>query len=127
MRALRRGQCPVSDPTREPFGRLAERVCSENGFQLEPGGARVPLPASRSQLIAMERFDYQGRERVRLWTRIGPEADLGNVRMEAALRVNARLPHGALRGDRGRRPGFSDRLQHQPQYDVVAAGQRHRL
>jgi hypothetical protein len=86
----------MSDPNRETFGRLAERVCREGGFVLEPGGARIPLAASRSQLVAMEQFEYEGHERVRLWTRIGPAADLGGVRLEAALRVNARLPHGAL-------------------------------
>ena len=86
----------MSDPNRETFARIAERVCRENGFALEPGGARVALRESRTQLVAMEQFEYEDRERVRLWTRIGPEADIGHVRMEAALRVNARLPHGAL-------------------------------
>ena len=92
----------MSDSSQETFARLAERVCRENGYVLEPGGARVQLPESRSQLVAMEQFEYAGRERVRLWTRIGPKEDLGHVRMETALEVNAQLPHGAL----GLREGF---------------------
>jgi diaminopimelate epimerase len=86
----------MSDPNRETFARLTERVCRENGFALELGGARVSLPEARTQLVALEQFEYLERERVRLWARIGPEADIGHVRMEAALRANAGLPHGAL-------------------------------
>ena len=86
----------MSDSGPESFARLTARVCRENGFALEPGGARVSLPESRTQLVAMEHFEYLERERVRLWTRIGPGSDIGHVQMEAVLRVNARLPHGAL-------------------------------
>jgi hypothetical protein len=80
----------------ESFARLSERVCREQEWELVAGGVRVPLPGGRSQLIDMERYEIAGRERVRLWTRIGPVGTLGAVRMEVALRKNADLERGAF-------------------------------
>jgi hypothetical protein len=81
---------------RESFARLSERVCREQGWELLAGGVRVPLLGGRSQLVDMERYELAERERLRLWTRIGPSATLGVVRMEVALRKNADLERGAF-------------------------------
>jgi hypothetical protein len=80
----------------ESFARLSERVCREQGWELLPGGVRVPLAGGRSQIVDMERYELEDRERLRLWTRIGPSETLGIVRMEVALRKNASLERGAF-------------------------------
>ncbi len=71
-------------------------MCREQGWELLPGGVRVSLPGGRSQLVDMERYELEARERLRLLTRIGPFAELGVVRMEVALRKNADLERGAF-------------------------------
>lgn len=80
----------------ESFARLAERVCREQGWELLPGGIRVPLPGGRSQLVDMEHYELGSQARLRFYTRIGPIASLGIVRMEVALRKNASLERGAF-------------------------------
>ena len=80
----------------ESFARLSERVCHEQGWELLPGGVRVPIAGGRSQLVDLERYELDGRERLRVWTRIGPFETLGVVRMEVALRKNADLERGAF-------------------------------
>ena len=64
--------------------------------ELLPGGVRVPLPGGRSQLVDMEHYEIDAQPRVRVYTRIGPIASLGVVRMEVALRKNASLERGAF-------------------------------
>ena len=80
----------------ESFARLSERVCREQSWELLPGGVRVPIAGGRSQLIDMERYELDQRERLRLYTRIGPFETLGVIRMEVALRKNASLERAAF-------------------------------
>jgi len=82
--------------TSESFARLSERVCREQGWELLAGGVRVPIVGGRSQLVDIERYDLDQRERLRLFTRIGPFETLGVIRMEVALRKNASLERGAF-------------------------------
>jgi hypothetical protein len=80
----------------ESFARICERVCAEQGWELLPTGVRVPLEAGRMQVVDFHVFESGERERVRLSTRIGPLSNVDEPRLEAALRVNAILDHGAL-------------------------------
>jgi len=87
---------PRAGEERESFGRICERVCREQGWELTPSGVRVILSSGRTQVVDLDVFEDGGRERVRLSTRIGPRSESGSGRMEAALRVNSHLAHGAL-------------------------------
>ncbi len=83
-------------PSSETFGGLCRRVCEEQGWELLPSGVRIPTEADRHQLVSLEFADQDGEEFVRLWTIIGDAARLDAARLEAALRLNMSLPHGAL-------------------------------
>jgi hypothetical protein len=41
-------------------------------------------------------FDHEGQEMARLYSYVGSSAALSQTRLEAALRLNFGLPHGAL-------------------------------
>jgi len=82
--------------TREGFATVCRDVCLERGWELLPIGIRVDLPADRSQLVELEFFESEERPLVRLTTRIGSEAEVSEVRIHLALRLNAELAHGAF-------------------------------
>jgi len=78
------------------FRALCLRLCREQGWELLPGGIRVPLSDGRAQLVGVGSFVHSGRSMVRLTTSIGPAGRLPAVRHAVALRINAELAHGAL-------------------------------
>jgi hypothetical protein len=78
------------------FRGICEQVCQEQGWTLQGNGVRVPLPEDRSQVVELETFEYEDETLVRLTTVIGGAAALSEVRIRAALELNARLPHGAF-------------------------------
>ena len=80
----------------EAFGQICERVCAEEGWELLPSGIRVTGPTGRRQLVALEFFEFESEELVRLSTIIGRAGSLRKDRLLSALRVNAGLAHGAL-------------------------------
>lgn len=80
----------------EAFSDICRRVCEEQGWQLNPTGVHVTLDGGRHQVIAVELFDYEDEELVRLSSTIGEAAKLTPVRLTIALRINAELAHGAF-------------------------------
>ncbi len=87
--------------TRETFGRICQRVCEQQGWELLPSGVQVEWGDGRHQLISLEFFEFEREELVRLHTTIGQASELSRERLMLALESNARLAHGALavRGD----------------------------
>jgi hypothetical protein len=47
-------------------------------------------------VISLEFFEFESQELVRLYTVIGPADQLPTERLAMALKINARLAHGAL-------------------------------
>lgn len=82
--------------TKETFARLCERVCEEQDWSVRPNGVELKLPDGRHQVVAIEFFESDDEELVRLYTTIGSTDALGEKRLALALQVNARLAHGAL-------------------------------
>ncbi len=82
--------------TKEAFGRICERVCEEQGWELQPSGVRIDYRDGRHQVVSLEFFESDGHDLVRLWSPIGDSRALGVERLALALQVNARLAHGAL-------------------------------
>jgi len=66
------------------------------------GGIQVTFGDGRHQLVDLELFEHESEELVRFYTTIGTTIALSDVRMNASLRLNAELAHGALaiRADR---------------------------
>ena len=81
---------------RETFGSICERVCDEQGWELLPTGVRIVAPDGRQQVVSLEFFEFEGSDLVRLYSTIGNTSVLAPERLALALRVNARLAHGAL-------------------------------
>lgn len=82
--------------TKEAFGRLCERVCRDEGWNLLPTGVQIFGPDGRQQVVFLEFFEFENSDLVRLYSIIGSTAALAAERLALALRVNARLAHGAL-------------------------------
>jgi len=82
--------------TQETFSEICRRVCGEQGWDLEPSGVHVPLAKGRHQVVAIEIFQHEEEERVRLMTTIGDTRELTPVRLTIALRINFELAHGAF-------------------------------
>lgn len=80
----------------EAFGRICQRVCESQGWELLPTGVHVRWPDGRHQLVALEFFEFENEELVRLYTTIGDATALAAERLALALKINARLAHGAL-------------------------------
>jgi len=80
----------------ERFEDLCTQMCTEAGWERLPNAIRVAWPGGRHQLVALEFFEQQGQEFVRMCTRIGPVEALDEDRLVSALRVNAGLARGAL-------------------------------
>jgi len=80
----------------EAFPDICRRVCAERGWKLNPSGVHVPLAGARHQVVALELFDYEDEELVRLSSTIGEATKLTPVRLTIALRINAELAHGAF-------------------------------
>ena len=80
----------------EAFSDICRSVCEERGWELNPSGVHVPLDDGRHQVVALELFDHEDEELVRLSSTIGEAARLTPVRLTIALRINAELAHGAF-------------------------------
>ena len=80
----------------ERFRELCERVCGEQGWELQPNGVHVPLDGGRRQVVALELFDFRDEVLVRLTTVIGAANGLSRARLGVALGLNAAIPHGAF-------------------------------
>jgi len=80
----------------ERFEDLCTQICNQAGWERLPNAIRVTWPGGRHQLVALEYFEQQDQEFVRMCTRIGPVEVLDEDRLISALRVNAGLAHGAL-------------------------------
>jgi hypothetical protein len=80
----------------EAFRDICQRVCEELGWGLNPSGVQISLDGGRRQFVALEFFDYEDEQLVRLLSTIGEAAKLTPVRLTIALRINAELAHGAF-------------------------------
>lgn len=82
--------------THEAFSSTCRRVCEEQGWELLPSGIHVAWPDGRHQVVALEVFEHEQEDLVRLSTTIGGTQSLTPVRLTIALRINAELAHGAF-------------------------------
>ena len=82
--------------TQEMFGQICRRVCEQQGWELLPSGVHVKFRDGRHQVVSLEFFESEREELVRLYTMIGEIDGMDVRRLVAALRINARLAHGAL-------------------------------
>jgi hypothetical protein len=78
------------------FEDLFKQVCTANGWTTHGNEATVTIPGGRSQRIHWQQFSHEDKDMVRLYSFIGTSDKLSQVRLEAALRLNFSLPHGAL-------------------------------
>jgi hypothetical protein len=75
---------------------LFETVCSREGWSRDGNSAVLLLPGGRHQRVLADVFEEDGCEILRLYSHIGPAAVLNEARLQAALRMNARLRFGAI-------------------------------
>ena len=75
---------------------MAERVRVRNGWAVEGDHVVVPLPSGRRQAVHTETIDDDGRTFLRLTAVVGEASRLGDVRLRAALTLNAELHTGAI-------------------------------
>jgi hypothetical protein len=78
------------------FNASCAQFCRDLGWDHLPNGIRVTFSGGRRQLVALDFFEQQDQEFVRMSTRIGPVEELDEDRLVSALRVNAGLAHGAI-------------------------------
>jgi hypothetical protein len=78
------------------MGSLFASVCAKNGWKAQGNVVQIPLPGGRHQGVGVDAFDEEGEELLRLHSVIGRSETMGKVRMEAALRLNCSLRHGAI-------------------------------
>jgi hypothetical protein len=78
------------------FEDLFKQVCAANGWATHGNEATVTIAGGRSQRIHWQQFHHGEKDMVRLYSYIGTSEKLSQVRLEAALRLNFSLPHGAL-------------------------------
>ena len=73
-----------------------QRICEQNGWAYEEGKATIPLADNRRQIVHCDVFDADDEAVLRVYTTIGDFDKLSEVRIHAALSINAHLVHGAL-------------------------------
>ena len=73
-----------------------ERVCERHGWACQENAAEYILPGNRRQLVLVSRFEFGGEKMLRFHSVIGERELLTETRMEAALKINFQLAHGAL-------------------------------
>ncbi len=85
----------------EPFEALLQRVATRCDWDLEKSEVGISLAEGRRQVVGFQPFEFEGRSRVRLFTTIGDASHIDPLRLASGLRINFKLPHGALavRGD----------------------------
>jgi hypothetical protein len=75
---------------------LFQRICEQNGWAYEDGTATIRLAEDRQQVVHCDVFEAEDEELLRVYTIIGDFDKLTDVRIQAALSINAHLVHGAL-------------------------------
>ena len=81
---------------REDFSRECQRICADRGWTFESGSALIPCSNERRQRVVFAFFSFEDQELVRLHTVIGSTNQIDSTRLNTALSLNFRLPHGAL-------------------------------
>lgn len=71
-------------------------VCMRNKWQLTGRQATLPIEGGRTQVIELERFQFQGEDMARIFTLVGPADELSTVQLNAILGINFSLAFGAL-------------------------------
>jgi len=71
-------------------------VCHSNGWRQHGNTATLTLSGGRSQDIYLEAFIFDGEDMARIFTRVGPIAELSEIQLNAVLGLNFSLPYGAL-------------------------------
>ena len=72
------------------------RVAEERRWRYENDWVEVPVEGDRQQRVKLDYFSDEGHERVRFVTQIGTTERIDPLRLNDALRLNLRLPQGAL-------------------------------
>ncbi len=81
---------------REDFDRECQRICADRGWTFASGSVEIPCAKERLQRVAFAFFSFEDQELVRLHTIIGSTNQIDSTRLNTALSLNFRLPHGAL-------------------------------
>jgi hypothetical protein len=76
--------------------RVFEQVRERHGWNRRGSEIEIPVGEGRTQSVAVETFEHDGVEMLRITTGVGKATMLSPERMGAALRVNNGLAHGAL-------------------------------
>ena len=80
-------------------GRFAEscrQACEQQGWELLPTGVLVRCGEDRRQLVAIEFFEFDQEELVRISSVMGEVASLRRDQLAIALSSNMHLAHGAM-------------------------------
>lgn len=88
-----------------PLEDLVFAVAKREGIPTAPLGSgwELTFPAGdgRSQAVAFQIYSFEGEPFVRFTTRVGARERISSGRLEKALELNCRLPHGCLGIDAG--------------------------
>jgi hypothetical protein len=85
---------------------LIAQTCESKNWKVDGSRITVPLESDRHQVIHVGEYEADGMQFVRVYSLLGPVADVDERRLRAALRLNWTLPYGAvgvasLDGDEG--------------------------
>jgi len=81
---------------RETFQRVLSEVCERNGWRAGGSQVEIALADDRRRAVRLEFFDFEGRERARLYSELGNAEGIRPLRLTQALGITFGLPHGAL-------------------------------
>jgi len=81
---------------RETFQRVLSEVCERNGWRVAGNQVEIALAGDRHRAVRLEFFDFEGRERARLYSELGNAEGIRPLRLTQALGITFGLPHGAL-------------------------------
>ena len=86
---------------REAFRSLLESLCQSQGWRLDANGVEIACAEDRRQRVEIQDLDFEGQPLLRLHSVVGDSTHIEPMRLIGALRLNWKLPHGALalRGD----------------------------
>jgi len=71
-------------------------VCLRNDWQCDGHQVVVPIANQRRQVLSFQRFLFEGRDMLRMFTAVGPVSSLSAIQLEGVLGLNASLAFGAL-------------------------------
>ena len=75
---------------------IFEQVCRKNGWTLQDGEVVMDVEGGRTQTVYLQTFVHETTQMARAYTLVGSSGALSPLRMEAALKLNYSLPHGAM-------------------------------